>query len=166
MATSFGYEDSVQTKLSVPVPTLSYAADYAVKNETAGQVILTNTTSPLDQPEDLRFQIQKVANVYSGSPVALENQSVTKQGISLLTQNYEILRVTPEMAEAAGCCCSGPFDLPIRFHSVLVVPINQYVTADVAMEVVRRGMAMYYNGTLSNDRLNEMLRGSLKPSGM
>lgn len=96
MATSFGYTDSVSTTISVAVPTLSYAKDFSIRTERAEEVILTNTTSPLDQPETIRFAIQNVGNVYAGTPVAVESQSITKRGVQLLIQLNDILRVTPD----------------------------------------------------------------------
>lgn len=100
MATSFGFTDSTTTKLQLSLPTLNYAKDYSVRTERADEVILTNTTSPLDQPETIRIAIQNVGNVYSGTPVAIESQSVTKRGVQLLIQLNDILRVTPSRTAA------------------------------------------------------------------
>lgn len=165
MATSFGYKDSVTTMLQLPIPTLSYAKDFSIRTERAEEIILTNTTSPLDQPETIRFAIQNVGNVYAGTPVAVESQSVTKRGVQLLIQLNDILRVTPD-EEATTCGCFAPYDLPISAHIVLRVPLNSNVSADVALQVLKRNVAALFDGDVTSARLNSMLRGALKPSTM
>lgn len=166
MATSFGYTDSVLTTLNVAVPQLSYAKDYSVRTERAEEVILTNTTSPLDQPETIRYAIQNVGNVYAGTPVAVESQSVTKRGVQLLIQLNDILRVTPDEESSSNCCCIAPYDLPISTHIVIRVPLNSNVTADTVLQVVKRNVAALFEGNNTSARLNSMLRGALKPSTM
>lgn len=161
--TSFGYKDSVDTKLSLQIPTLSYGSDFAVTRESAGEVILTNVTSPLDQPETLRMAIQGIGNVYNRTNIALENRSVSQRGVQLLSQVNDVFRVNPD---DVGGCCTHPFDLPIGGHTVLYVPLSQYVTADIVLEVLKRLTASFFDGSVDSLRLNEMLRGALKPSGM
>lgn len=160
--TSMGYTDSKTTKLSLSVPTLSYSTDFAVKSETANEVILTNTTSPIDQPETVRFGIQNISNVYSGTPIALESQSVTKRGIQVLVQLNDIMRVTPSESE---CQCL-PFDLPISSHHVIRVALNPNVTPDLIQTVILRNIALFYDGAVNSNRIGQLVRGALKPQSM
>lgn len=162
MATSFGYTDSVTTQLSVAVPTLSYAKDFSVKQETASEVVLTNTTSPLDQPETIRYAIQNIGNIYTGTGIDPSFMSVTKRGVSLLVQLNDILRVTPDDVT----CCDAAYDLPIATHIVIRVPLNSNVDADTVLQVVKRNVAALFEGEADSSRLNAMLRGALKPSTM
>lgn len=165
MAQSFGYQDTTTTKLQVPVPTLSYAKDFSVKSETPTEVVLTNTTSPLDQPETLRFAIQNISNIYSGTGIDPAMASVTKRGVSLVVQLNDILRITPD-ADAADCCCTAVTDLPISTHIVIRTPLNSNISADTILSVVERNIAALFDGKVASDRLNAMLRGALKPSSM
>lgn len=162
--TTFGYSDSVATKLNLAIPTLSYNQDFSVRSEKADEVVLVNTTTPIDQPETLRFATQTIGNIYNGTQVAAENRSVSQRGIQLLSQLNDILRVVPE--DGDGCCGVTAFDLPIGSHLVVKVPLNQYVTPDLVLQVVLRNVAMMFNGSVTSERLNELLRGALKPSSM
>lgn len=163
MAISFGYTDSSKTPLSVSVPNLTYASDFSVRDEKSTEIIITNTTSPLDQPETIRFAWQTVGNVYNNTDIATENQAITRRGLQLLTQVNDIIRVTPD-SESGHCDCA--YDLPISAHLVLRVPLNNNVTADTVMQVALRCVATLFDGSNSTSRLNSMLRGSLKPKDM
>lgn len=165
LTTNFGYTDSVSSKLTLEIPTLSYAKDFSVKSDTSNEVVLTNVTSPLDQPETIRFAIQNIGNVYTGTSVAVENRSVSQRGVQLLIQLNDILRV--EAAdEGNNPCCETGFDLPISSHIVIKVPLNQYVNADIVLAVVQRNIAALFEENNTSARLNSMLRGALKPSTM
>lgn len=163
ITTSFGYTDTNAAKpLSVNIPDLAYLTDFSMdsRNQKTGEVILTNTTTPIDQPEILRFAIENVANVYANSNIPSYNRSVTTRGVSLLLQVNDILRVSDPGSE---CCCGQTFDLPISTHIVLRVPLNQFVTANEVMAVAKRNFAMLFAGADNSARLNELLRGTLSP---
>lgn len=168
MTTSFGYTDKVATTKNVAVPQLSYAADFSVKAETSSEVVLTNTTSPLDQPETIRFALEPVRNVYNGTAIDPSAQSTSKNGVSLLVQVNDILRVSPETGESGCCCGDGAMDFPISTHIVIKTPLVQYIDADTVLSVVKRNIsALFGEGTdVTSARLNSMLRGALKPSTM
>lgn len=168
MATSksFGYADSVTATKNLVIPSLSYATDFSVKTETANELVLTNVTSPLDQPETLRMAIQNINNIYSGTGIDPSVMSVSKRGVSLVVQLNDILRVSQSDAENT-CCGESVMDFPISAHIVLKVPIVQYVDAETVLTVLKRNVAACFdtNGVTA-DRLNSMLRGALKPSTM
>lgn len=160
MATSFGYTDSVTTTKNLALPDLSYSADFSVIEDEADQVVITNTTCPLDQPETIRFALSSIADVYSGTGIEPSTRALTKRGISLLVQLNDIMRVT----DADGKIV---YDLPISSHFVMKVPLNENVTADVALTILKRNVsALFDKGNVTSARLNQLLRSSLKPSTM
>lgn len=160
MATSFGFTDKVTTTKNLALPDLSYATDFAVIKDDASEVVISNTTSPLDQPETIRFALTSVQDIYSGTGIEPSYRAVTKRGESLLVQVNDILRVTDENGQIV-------YDLPISCHLVLKVPLNEYVTADVALSVAKRNIsALFDTGSVTSARLNQLLRSSLKPSTM
>lgn len=167
MSSSFGYTDSVTTTKNVAVPQLSYAKDFSVKTETPSEVVITNVTSPLDQPETIRFAVQNVKDIYNGTAVDPTAMSVSRNGLSLVVQVNDILRVTPTEGEAC-CCGQGYMDFPISTHIVVRTPVAQYIDADTVMTVVKRNIsALFGEGAdVTSARLNQMLRGALKPSTM
>lgn len=167
MTKSFGYTDSVAATKNVAIPELSYAKDFSVKSDTADECVITNATSPLDQPETIRFALQKIGNIYNGSQVNPAAMSVSKQGVSLVVQLNDVLRVTPDTTDTC-CCGAGYMDFPISTHVVIKAPLVQYVDADTVLSVVKRNIAaLFGEGTdVTSARLNSMLRGALKPSTM
>lgn len=167
--TSFGYTDTkAANPLSISVPQLDYSKDFSrdTRVSRSGEVILTNVTSPLDQPETLRLAIENVANVYANTQIPTYNRSVTTRGVQLLLQTNDILRVSDAASSDVDCCCDGSFDLPISCHMVIRVPLNQYITADVVMQVAKRNFGMLFDGNNTTARLNQLLRGTLLPPGL
>lgn len=163
--TSFGYVDSVTTTKNLAIPDLSYTQDFAITKDDADEVIITNRTSPIDQPETFRFGYQTVANVYSNTGIDPSYMSVTKRGVSLVAQVNDILRVTCEPSE--NTCNMTVVDLPITAHVVVKVPLSQYITAETAQTVVNRAISSLYDtGSTGTTRLDAMLRHALAPTGM
>lgn len=165
MSSSFGYTDTLSATKNVAVPQLSFATDFTVQKDEPSEVVLTNMTSPLDQPETIRFAITPVKDIYSGTAVPMAARAAAMNGISLLVQVNDILRTT---VEGSTCNCLGYYDTPISVHMVIRAGINQYVTTDNVMSVVKRQIAsLFASGTdVTNARLSALLRGSLKPADM
>lgn len=162
--TSTGYTDSITTPKNISIPDLDYATDFAVTKDSASEVILTNTTSPIDQPETIRFGYQNVGNVYTGTGIDPSFMATTKRGVSLVAQVNDILRVS---TDSTNECCGSTYDLPLSAHVVIKVPLNQNVTADIALTLAKRAFAtLFGTGEVTSDKLNQMLRDSLKPTGM
>lgn len=168
MAQSFGYTDKLSATKNVAVPQLSYATDFSVKTDTPNEVVITNVTSPLDQPETIRFGIQNIRDIYNGTSVDPTAMSVARQGVSLVVQLNDILRVTPEESSTSCCCGEGFQDYPISTHIVIRTPVASPITADVVLSVVKRNIAALFGegADVTSARLNSMLRGALKPSTM
>lgn len=159
---SYGTTDTKTTKLNVEVPQLDYATDYSVTTEVAGEVILTNTTTPLDQIETIRYALSNVSNVYAGTDIDPAFFSTSKVGRSLLVQLENVYRVT--CTDDAGSCTPYQVDLPVRVHTVVRVPISSYLDADTILEDIKRQFACLFNGAINSDMINKMLRGSLNPT--
>lgn len=165
VTTSFGYVDTNTTPKNLAIPDLSYVKDFAVTKDDADEVIITNRTSPIDQPETFRFGYQSVANVYTNTGIDPSYMSVTKRGVSLVAQVNDILRVTCENSE--NSCNMSIIDLPLTAHVVVKVPLSQYITADTVQTVVNRAIASLYDtGSTGTTRLDAMLRHALMPTGM
>lgn len=169
MTSSFGYTDKVSTTKNIAVPQLSYAENFSKdsKKSVNGEIVINNTTTPMDQPERVRFALSNIKNIYDGTDVSLSSRAVSQAGVSLLVQLNDILRVTPDQGET--CCCEpGYMDFPISTHIVIRTPLTQYITADTVMTVVKRNIAFLFGAgsDVTSARLNEMLRGSLLPPGI
>lgn len=161
-ALSVNYTDTAisgVTSLNLKRGLVNFGADFKVKSDEPGEVILTNLTSPVVYPEKMRISASDVANVYTGSSIEPSLYAPTKRGTSLLVQLTEIWKVTdtavPEMEIA----------LPVSAHIVIKVPNHELVTpAAVETLVGRLVSGLYETGSTDSTRLTALLRGSLKPS--
>lgn len=163
---TFGFTDKISDTKNIAVPQLSYSSDYSIKNETASEVVLTNVTSPLDQPELIRFAENPIRDIYKNSNVDPAARSAATQGVSLLVQNIPILRVTP--ADSSNCCNMGYLDFPIPIHTVVQAPLSPYVSLDNIYAALLRHFASFFGegADVTNARLGALLRGALKPASM
>lgn len=161
-AINFGYTDtpiSGVTELSFDRGLLNYKSDFRATTETPGEVILTNITSPIDRPENMRVAYSLLQDVYKGSGIDPKVQSPLRRGVSLLVQLTEVATVTDTVD------LTYRVDLPISAHLVLKIPANADLTdAHVQTVVGRLVSGLYETGSLSTDRIKALLRGSLEPT--
>lgn len=140
---------------------VNYGADFKIKSDEPGEVILTNLTSPVVYPERIRFSVSDVNNVYTGSSIEPSLHAPTKRGTSLLVQITENWKVT-DTADA-----SFEAALPVSAHIVIKVPNHELVTPDAVETLVGRLISgLYETGVTTDKRLTALLRGSLKPSDL
>lgn len=157
LTSSFGYTDTTTTKKTISLPCINYASDYAVKEEVANATTLINTTTPVDQPETLRYAISDIANVYNNTGIDPAYWSQNKRGVALTFGLHNIYRVS-------GFPNNESIDLPVQIHTVIRVPQSQYLpTEAIFSDWLRQvSMALETNGT-DESMLNSLLRGALNP---
>lgn len=157
-AVSVGYTDTIATPKAVSIPDLDFASDFAAKSTKDGLVILTNITSPLDRPENLRFAYSEIANVYEGTKVDPSYLGTSKRGVSVLCQVTDIFSLTDSEDTAYRV------DLPVSAHIVLRIPACEYITPDMAKALVLRAVSgLFATGAVTSSRIASLLRGSLEP---
>ena len=138
---------------------LNYGADFKIKSDEPGEVIMTNLTCPVVYPEKIRVSVSDVANVYTGSSIEPSLYAPTKRGTSLLVQLTEIWKVTDTVDSSFEAA------LPVSAHIVIKVPNHELVTPAAVTTLVGRLISgLYETGSTTNTRLTALLRGSLKPS--
>lgn len=138
---------------------VNYGADFKVKSDQPGEVIMTNLTSPVVYPEKIRISVSDVANVYTGSSIEPSLYAPTKRGTSLLVQLTEIWKVTDTADPSFEAA------LPVSAHIVIKVPNHELVTpAAVETLVGRLVSGLYETGSTTHTRMTALLRGSLKPT--
>lgn len=147
------------SSLSLNRGLVNYAADFKVKSDEPGEVILTNLTSPVVYPEKIRISVSDVSNVYTGSSIEPSLFSPTKRGTSLLVQLTEVWKVSDTVDPNLEIA------LPVSAHLVIKVPNHELVTpAAVETLLGRLVSGLYETGSQTTTRLTALLRGSLKPS--
>lgn len=161
---SYGFTASTTT-VNLPRPALNYADDFTVKTDSSNskrtsECVLTNITSPLDQPEILRYSIEDINDIYSGTTINPSFMSQSKKGFSLLVQLNEVVRVTDSANP------SFTLDLPVSVHAVIKAPKNRFITAAMLQSLHCRLLGAFFtteDTTNSPDMLARMIRGSLNP---
>lgn len=78
------------TAVTFDVAPLNFDADFLSIDEGTGKNVMTDITSPLDQPSTLRIQRRAVANVYSGTSIDPGAYLATKRGTDLLVEVREV----------------------------------------------------------------------------
>lgn len=146
------------TAPQLTLPLLNYKADYRVKSESSKEAIITNITTPLDQPESIRFGISEIANIYSKSGINTDLISGPMKGINVLTQINEVIKVT----DSANAAFSQY--LPMSAHLVLKIPQSGYITEAVVNTFIKRLIATLYENGVSI--IPSLTRGVLLPRNL
>lgn len=155
--------DTPQTGVSdvkLTIPALNYSADFRVMVDRPEEAVITNITSPLDEPERFRFAHQSVADVYKGSGVDPTLYYATRKGTQILCQLTEVLPVTDSENPLYRAV------LPLSCHLVIKVPNNDLMSAEVVTSYIERMLAGLYEVQAGSQtsRLRSLLRGALLPT--
>lgn len=161
----YNYEDSAiagTTSVSLTLPTLNFAQDFRVKQDDSKEAIITNLTSPIDQPERIRWAHSDVSDVYKGAGIDPTLYYQSRKGTQVLVQLTDILSVEDDDVPEYKAV------LPLSVHMVIKVPNNDLITEDVIMQEISRLVAALYEttGTETVPRLRGILRGALLPTAL
>jgi len=163
MSIDKGYTDTPITGVSTlkyERGLVNFGADFNVVEDNSQEITLTNITSPLDRPEKFRMGYTLIRDIYTNTDVSVNVQAPSKRGVSVLVQ----LTNTYSDVDLEH---KNRVDLPVSTHLVLKFPANAAITADVIQEQVGRLLSgLFETGSVSNDRLKSMMRGSLLPKGI
>lgn len=147
------------SSLTMPLSVVNFPIDFTPKSRTAKEVILTNLTSPLGAVETVRFAVNDVANVFTGTGVAPTVWTPSKHGVSVLIQLNDIFTVSDSVD------ATFRQDLPVSGHIVLKVPDHELLTGDVLKAFLGRLTDCAFNsGVVGSERLAALCRGSLLPN--
>lgn len=147
------------TAPTLTLPVLNYDKDYRLKmSATANEVVMVNTTTGLDEDEQIRIAFNEIADIYKNAGISCDNVSSSKTGYSLLIQ----LTKTVKVVDTTDATYSA--HVPISVHMVLKVPRIEAVTNDTIKTLVSRLIAsLYEDGTL---KALGMLKGAVSPKGL
>lgn len=161
MKTNFGITDTAISGVTAPsitLPVINYPIDYRVKVDGPKDVIITNVTTPLDQPESVRYGYSDISDIYKNAGLNTDQVIGSKNGLSVLTQLNTTLKVTDD----TGATVLGY--LPITAHLVVKVPKSGYITDAILQSVVSRLVATCYSDGKFN--LMTLSRGAITPKGL
>lgn len=149
------------TSLSMPLSVLNFPADFRVKSEQPQEVVLTNLTCPTDRPERIRLAISDVADIYRGSAIDANLYTPSRKGVSLVCAITDVLN----MSDSSDTTYQAA--VPISAHIVIKIPNNSLITGTVVKTLVGRLCdTLFSTGVVDTARLDALIRGSLKPTGV
>lgn len=161
---SNGYTDTAisgVSSLNFGRALINFGKDFAKKEQSKGELVLANLSSPLDRVETVRLGSMPIANVYSNTGIDAKVQSPTKKGVRILAQVSDTISVTDTTDP------SYRVDLPISAHIVVNTAASEHITAEMIISQVARAVScLYETGSTDTTRIKALLRGSLEPSDL
>lgn len=149
------------TEVTLVLPQLNYKSDFRVVKDEANEAIITNLTSPIDQPERYRWAHNNVTDVYRNTGIDPTLYYASRRGTQILCQLTDVYKIS-DTADAAYSAL-----LPMECHIVIKVPNNDLVSPGVVEIFMRRMLAGLYETTAGREtRLRSMLRGALLPASL
>lgn len=143
----------------LPAP-INWNADWRVVETKPGEVIMTNIGAPMDQPEKIRVAFSEIADVYKGTGIIPNPNTITysKKGISLLVQ-YTCVGTDSDNPD-------GVF--PVSAHLVLKLPAGVEADGATIGQIIGRVLGSLYEtkATLMDTRTSSLLRGALVPTDL
>lgn len=147
--------------LNLLLAPLNYAVDFAVVQDTPGEVKISNVTCPTDRPELMRFAVSEVRDIYKGANIDPNLYTPSRRGVSLVVGLSSVYSIT-DTANASYTAA-----VPISGHIVLKMPNNQLLTGQMIKDFLARLTdGMFNTGVVDTTRLQSLFRGSLRPKGM
>lgn len=147
------------TAPTLTLPVLNYDSDFRLKkSNAANEITMVNTTTGLDEDEQIRVAFNEIADIYKNAGISCDNVSSSKTGYSLLVQ----LTKTVKVVDSADATYSA--HVPLSVHIVIKVPRMEAVTNETIKLLVSRLFAtLYEGGTL---KALGMLKGAISPKGL
>jgi len=126
---------------------------YAWSVDDPGAAVMSNIDGALDQPNQIRYSVAAVADVFKASPVNPGKDQRT-DGINVLVQVTEVWKVTDDVANTTTY-------LPVSGHIVLKLPIDASITADAVKDLIARVTGSVVRGASGTivDGLAPLLHG-------
>jgi hypothetical protein len=155
----YGRDGTGETTTGLTVPLFDYSTVFNKKTDAAGECALTNTSSPMDRPEILRYKYQEIADVYKNSGVDPGYRAPSAKGRQILIQLNDIWKLVDSGDT------SFRVDLPVQVHMVMRVPESEYITRDVLMAWFYR-LAGATLDAAATGKLDVLMKGALVPADM
>lgn len=156
MATStWGYTNTTDG-VDITPKALGLKSNYAVVADTANEVVLVNTTTPIDQTEVVTIRSSVIPKVNTSGYLPVPNPAANRTGVTYQVQTEVLLRTTKDDGTIT--------DHPIVFYTHVRHERSGDITAELVQEAFIRHIStfMHDDGTF---RFNEYMRSALQPSG-
>jgi hypothetical protein len=124
---------------------------------------MESSSSPVDTPERFTFAISPLRDIYKATDIAVANRPYSSRGASILCKYDGYITLTDSaVADFLKI-------VPVSVRTVLEVPLlGRYIAASDILAMLSRQAGMLFTGdtaeTSMSARLNELIRGVLKPT--
>lgn len=148
---------SQQTTAAAAVTPFYLPSNYVISKDVAGEVVYSNVSAPLDQPNNVRFASSIVQDIFKNTGITPSAGQRT-DGVSIMTQVQETWKVDDAADSMAA------YFAPATCHMVMKVPKDALVTAGVLEAFMLRMIGCMFrdsNDTYPNG-LNNLVRGICK----
>lgn len=148
---SWGYSNFIPSEHSLQQVALGLKTNYGLAEDTANQCLLSNVTSPIDQPEVIRYDFEKQKVSVSD----LANPPKSRDGVRYVSTVKMIRREFRDN----GDVYDHPFQVSISIkHDTSLNWTNALVAEGVA-----RAVSSYYDETNKTWRFESIMRSALEP---
>lgn len=162
---SIGVTDTADGTWTITDPTpaeLNFDADYRILSATPGETVLANVTSPIDQPEHLRFAQRSVSNIYAGSDIDPSVYLPSRRGISTVVEVRQVWKETSSTDETYERV------FPVRVGISFTVPAYAAVDETLVAALIKRNLgALWEQGSATMDTgIASLLHGVMTKSAL
>lgn len=162
MKINYGYTTPTTT-VSQTITDLGYGS-FALVSNTGDQVVVNNTTSPIDRVEQLKYNIYPIPNIYKGTGINVTSQSPDRTGYRIVANIHETwapVKETTDVDPAPG------YLLPVACQISFSYPNNSLIQGSDIEALLLRTLRTLFDDTKTDaTRLNHLMRGALVPSGI
>lgn len=159
-----GYTDTTITgnpAMSVTVGKLNYLVDFRKSATSATEVIASNVTCPVDQPETLRISQKPISNIYANLDVDPSGYLPNKKGTATLLELREL------WVETDSVDATYKKYIPVKVGITVQLPQYAAVTAALAQTAVLRAFGSIFElGVVDTKGVDALIRGILSKADM
>lgn len=149
------------TALTVPIPGLNWGVDFRSLSSVPGEVIATNLSSPMDQPETFRFSQRAKANIYAGTDIDVSAYLPTRQGLDTLIECREVWVETDTLDSTYRKLMPGKCGITLSF------PAYGNVTPEMVLSLLKRTVAAAFEqGVVTSTGISALQHGVLRKSNL
>lgn len=159
-----GYTDTAiagNPAMQVTVGKLNYGTDFRKSAVSASEVVATNVTCPVDQPETLRISQKPISNVYANLDVDPSGYLPSKKGIATLLEDRQL------WVETDSVDATYKKYIPIKVGITIQAPQYSGVTSTLVQTACLRAFSLILEqGVVDTTGMDALLRGVLSKKDM
>lgn len=159
-----GYTDTAiagNPAMTVTVGKLNYLSDFRKSSVSPTEVLATNVTCPVDQPETIRISQKPITNIYANLDVDPSGYLPNKKGTATLLELREI------WVETDSVDATYRKYIPAKVGITLQLPQYAGVTAAMAQTLALRAFSLILElGVVDTTGMDALMRGVLAKKDM